>query len=176
MHTFMVWLCFTLHKRRNGSVVLVRVDVEGLGDDISALDITVLWHELGSMWSIWSWKESGGGTISEPVLSLMKHVVLVLPSPPMPLSAIAADNRSAINPLMALTALTSHLVLLPFVVIIISERIMSGQLSSMVYSLRFSVLDDLLLQKRIDLIDHDITIIQQIVSHQAKRRQQNRLN
>ena len=45
MHTLMVWLCFTLHKRRNGSVVLVRVDVEGLGDDISALDITVLWYE-----------------------------------------------------------------------------------------------------------------------------------
>ena len=72
----MVWLCFMLHKRRNGSVLLVSVDVDGLGDDRSGpVSMPVLWYEFGSYLS---WKESGGGTISDEVLSLIKHVVFVL--------------------------------------------------------------------------------------------------
>ena len=62
-------------------MLLVSVEVEGLGDDmscvvvvVSVVSMTPLLYRFGSYLS---WKESGGGTISEDVLSLIKHVVFV---------------------------------------------------------------------------------------------------
>jgi len=68
--TLIAWLCLILQRRRNGSE-LVMVDVEGLGDDISAAE-SIWLYKLGVYLS---WKDSGGGTIIEAVLSLIKDVL-----------------------------------------------------------------------------------------------------